>query len=227
MCRRQVTFSTDTHSVDRCVPRPVDLARCADVDHGEGHGHEHPVEREQRDGAGIGDAVARTFARDGAQVFLTGRTREPQEAVAEEIKAAGGTANVAVVDALDEAEIGRARRPTSSAAPTCRLPPVEMTTDDLLRAPITGLPATSGPHAARRMIAQRSSMILHRNSASDDASMPGMGSTGPADAAIEPFMRSLAAEVEPSGVRVCGIWTAGVRTLRADKLGGVDAPDRT
>jgi len=62
-------------------------------------------------GGGIGGAVARTFARDGAQVFLAGRTREPLDAVAKDIEAAGGTAHVAVVDVLDEAAATcRARR---------------------------------------------------------------------------------------------------------------------
>jgi len=110
-------------------------------------------------------------------------------------------------------------------------PLVGMTADDLLRAPITGLRSNflTARAAARRMIAQRSGVILHLNSASGEAAMPGMGSTGPADAAVESFMRYLAAEVGPSGVRVCGIWTAGVEeTLRADKLaevGGPDTPD--
>src|SRR5690348_11031486 len=54
-------------------------------------------------GAGaIGGAVAETFAREGAQVFLAGRTAEKLEAVAERIRAAGGTAQVAQLDALDE-----------------------------------------------------------------------------------------------------------------------------
>lgn len=33
-------------------------------------------------GGGIGGRVARTFAREGARVFLAGRTREKLEAVA-------------------------------------------------------------------------------------------------------------------------------------------------
>ena len=52
-------------------------------------------------GGGIGGGVARTFAREGATVFLAGRTREPLEAVAGEIRASGGAAEVAVLDALD------------------------------------------------------------------------------------------------------------------------------
>jgi enoyl-[acyl-carrier-protein] reductase (NADH) len=56
--------------------------------------------------------------------------------------------------------------------------------------------------------------------------MPGMGNTGPADAAVEAFMRYLAAEVGPHGVRVCGIWTAGVaETLSDEKIADVSGPD--
>jgi enoyl-[acyl-carrier-protein] reductase (NADH) len=59
--------------------------------------------------------------------------------------------------------------------------------------------------------------------------MPGMGSTGPADAATEALMRYLAAELGPHGVRVCGIWTAAVaETLTREKLaavGGENVPD--
>ena len=59
--------------------------------------------------------------------------------------------------------------------------------------------------------------------------MPGMGSTGPADAATESLMRYLAAELGPQGVRVCGIWTAGVaETLTREKLvavGGENVPE--
>ena len=54
-------------------------------------------------GGSVGDAVARSFAREGARVFLTGRTRAQLDEVAEAIRRAGGTAEVAIVDALDEA----------------------------------------------------------------------------------------------------------------------------
>ncbi len=53
-------------------------------------------------GGSIGGAVAKECAREGASVFLTGRNRENLETVAKEIAAAGGSAEVAVVDALDE-----------------------------------------------------------------------------------------------------------------------------
>jgi NAD(P)-dependent dehydrogenase (short-subunit alcohol dehydrogenase family) len=53
-------------------------------------------------GGAIGGAVARAFAREGARVFITGRTRARLDAVAKDIVASGGRAEVAVVDALDE-----------------------------------------------------------------------------------------------------------------------------
>ena len=56
-------------------------------------------------GGSIGGAVARAFAREGAQVFLAGRTQTKLEAVADEIRAAGGTAHTALLDALDAAQV--------------------------------------------------------------------------------------------------------------------------
>lgn len=50
----------------------------------------------------IGSAVARTFAAEGARVFLAGRTSAAVEVVAHEIQAAGGRADAAQVDVLDE-----------------------------------------------------------------------------------------------------------------------------
>jgi NAD(P)-dependent dehydrogenase (short-subunit alcohol dehydrogenase family) len=45
---------------------------------------------------GIGGGVARTFAREGAKVVLVGRTRT-LDAVASDIRAAGGAADIAVL----------------------------------------------------------------------------------------------------------------------------------
>ena len=51
-------------------------------------------------GGAIGGAVARTFAREGAKVFLSGRTLSKVECGAGEIVAAGGTAEAFQVDAV-------------------------------------------------------------------------------------------------------------------------------
>jgi NAD(P)-dependent dehydrogenase (short-subunit alcohol dehydrogenase family) len=194
-------------------------------------------------GGGIGGGVARTFAREGARVFLAGRTPETLDAVAKDISAAGGSAEVAVVDALDEQAVDAHVQDVVSKAGSVDVsfnlisrgdvqgtPLVQMAKDDLLRAVVTGLQSSflTARAAARRMIEQGSGVILHLNSASGAGAFPGMGSTGPADAATETFMRYLAAEVGPSGVRVCGIWTAGVaETLSDEKIsavGGDGAP---
>jgi 3-oxoacyl-[acyl-carrier protein] reductase len=53
-------------------------------------------------GGSIGSAVARAFAREGATVHLAGRTRATLDAAAADIRAAGGRAETAHLDALDE-----------------------------------------------------------------------------------------------------------------------------
>jgi NAD(P)-dependent dehydrogenase (short-subunit alcohol dehydrogenase family) len=53
-------------------------------------------------GGAIGGAVARAFASEGARLFLTGRHLTPVQAAAKDIVAAGGSAEAAEVDALDE-----------------------------------------------------------------------------------------------------------------------------
>src|SRR5687767_1663981 len=49
-----------------------------------------------------GAAIAKAFAREGAMVFLNGRTVTKLKAIADEISSNGGTIETATVDALDE-----------------------------------------------------------------------------------------------------------------------------
>ena len=58
-------------------------------------------------GGAIGSAVARAFASEGASLFLTGRHLASVEVVAKEIVAAGGSAEAAQVDALDEQAVDK------------------------------------------------------------------------------------------------------------------------
>jgi NAD(P)-dependent dehydrogenase (short-subunit alcohol dehydrogenase family) len=180
-------------------------------------------------GGSLGSAVARTFAREGARVFLAGRTREPLERVAAEIGAAG----LAVLDALDEAAVDAHAAEVAAQGgidvsfnliqrgDVQGAPLIALGTDRYLEAILTGAKTAflTARAAARHMTERGSGAILHLTSGSSRGTAPGMGSTGPADAAVEAFHRYLAAEVGPSGVRVVGIHTAAVRgTLTAEKV---------
>ena len=105
------------------------------------------------------------------------------------------------------------------------IPLADMTVADFTRAVTTGLTANfiTARAAARHMVEQGSGVILALNSGSAHSS-PMMGSTGPADAAIDTFVRNLAMEVGPHGVRVVGLWVAGIpETLSPERLAGVNS----
>ncbi len=176
-------------------------------------------------GGGIGSGVALEFARQGARLFLAGRTREPLERVAGQVAALGADAEVAVVDALDEEAVERHADGVVAAAggldvsinvisrgDVQGIPMIEMTPQDLLAPVVTGLRTNflTARAAARRMARQGSGVILTLTSGSSRGAQPLMGGTGPADAAVESMLRYLAAETGPQGVRVLGVWTAGV-----------------
>ena len=82
-----------------------------------------------------------------------------------------------------------------------------------------GVARTFAREGCRVLLAGRTQASLQ--AVAEDITAAGR-STGPADAATEALMRYLAAEVGPYGVRVCGIWTAGVaETLSREKLAAV------
>ena len=190
---------------------------------------------------GLGAGIARTFAREGARVFLAGRTREPLEALAAEIAAAGGSAEATVLDALDEAAVDAHVRDVVSRAGSIDVsfnltsredkqgtPLIDMTVEDVTRGPNTALTSSfiTARAAARHMVEQGSGVILSLTSGTARAPSAGMGNTGPADAAVELFMRTLALEIGPRGVRVVGIHTAAVaETLTSERIAQVSGQE--
>src|SRR5689334_766768 len=56
-------------------------------------------------GGAVGGAVAKAFAREGARVFLAGRTLAKLNSVAREIIKAGGAAEAAQVDARNAQQV--------------------------------------------------------------------------------------------------------------------------
>ncbi|MGH2944930.1 MAG: SDR family NAD(P)-dependent oxidoreductase [Solirubrobacteraceae bacterium] len=189
-------------------------------------------------GGSLGGGVARTFAREGASVFLAGRSREKLERVAAVIATAGGRAEVAVVDAHDENAVDAHADVVAAQAGgidiSFSLVPrgddqgtalVDMTTERYLHAITTGAKTAflTARAAARHMAPRGSGVILHLTSGSARGTMPLMGNTGPTDAAAEAFHRYLAAELGPHGVRVAGIHTAAVQgTLTPETVAEVN-----
>lgn len=188
-------------------------------------------------GGSIGGAVAGTFAREGARVFLAGRTADKLETVAEDIEESGGRAHTAVVDAMDERAVEAHADAVVAEAGSIDVslnlitrndvqgtPLVEMSVADYV-GPVTGGITTNfitARAAGRRMADKGSGVILALDSGSAHAS-PMMGGTCPADAAIDTLIRALAHELGPKGVRALGMWVAGVpETLTPEALGEVN-----
>jgi NAD(P)-dependent dehydrogenase (short-subunit alcohol dehydrogenase family) len=185
-------------------------------------------------GGGIGGAVARAFAREGASVFLTGRDRSPVAAVAEGILSAGGSAEAAAIDALDEQAVDdhlgyvvdRAGRLDISfnavGIPATKIVGVPLVELDLeqFTLPITTY-ATSyfltARLAARRMVANGSGVIMTVTALHSRTGLPLVGGYGPAQSVKESLTRSLSAELAPQGIRVVGLRPQGMpetRTIR-------------
>jgi 3-oxoacyl-[acyl-carrier protein] reductase len=168
----------------------------------------------------IGAAVARAFAREGARVFLAGRTVATLDQVAEDIRAAGGTAETAQVDAMDKAGVDTHADRVAAEAGSLDIsfnavgvrvvqdiPLTEISTDDFLD-PIVGTCRTNfltATAAARHMTAQGSGVVVMLTATSAKESRHEMGGFSLANAALEALTRSLAGEVGRRGVRVVGI----------------------
>ena len=168
----------------------------------------------------IGGAVARAFARDGARVFLAGRTLDTLEEVAADIGAHGGTAEVAQVDAMDKAAVDAHADRVAAAAgridvsfnavavPALQgVPLTEMSVEDFL-GPVNGLCRTNfltATAAARHMVAQGAGVIVTLSASSAKETRHQMGGFSLANAAIEALTRTLAGEIGRRGVRVVGL----------------------
>jgi len=187
-------------------------------------------------GGSIGGAVASAFAREGARVHLVGRTQAKLDAIADRILSAGGIAETAQVDALDEAAVDAHADAVAaqdgaidisfnliSHPYTHGVPMVEMTPEDYLR-PVTVAVRTTfltARAAARHMIRQGSGVILAFGGSGEPMDDYSLGGTQVAFEAIESMRRQLACELGPHGIRVVTLQTAGV----PDSMGSVDARD--
>jgi len=176
---------------------------------------------------GIGGAVAQAFGREGARLFLTGRDLPKVEAVAKAVRDAGGKAEAAQVDALDEQAIDKhlgavtaktggidvsfntvgIRNTTLQGVPLMdisaeqfSLPIATYTRTNFLTARLAG----------RRMVAKKSGVILTVTPVVSRASVPLLGGFAPSMAALEALTRNLSVELAPHGIRVAGLRADGM-----------------
>ena len=173
-------------------------------------------------GGGIGGAVAHAFASEGAKLFLTGRRRSSVEAVAKDIVSAGGSAEAAEFDALDEQAVDKHLQYVIDMAgrvdisfnavgiPNAKIlgvPLVELDAEHF-SLPITTYTRSyflTARLAARRMLANKSGVIMTVTAVHSREGIPLVGGYGPALAAKEALTRDLSAELAPHGIRVVGL----------------------
>jgi 3-oxoacyl-[acyl-carrier protein] reductase len=175
-------------------------------------------------GGAVGGAVARAFAREGAKVFLAGRTLATLNEVANDISDAGGVVEVAQVDALNEQAVesflGTMARNAGSIDISFNAiglgdaqgaPLVKMEQEHFILPIVTAMRThfITSTAAARHMARNGSGVILALTAQVARKPYPDVGGFGVACAAIEGFCRQLALELGPQGIRVVCLRSAG------------------
>jgi len=191
-------------------------------------------------GGEVGAHVAAEFARQGALLYLSGRTGARVRAASEAI-AAGRVAGVAEVDALDEVAVeahmehvirenGRIDVVFNATGPQAvdygnATPTMELTVEKFML-PINTIIASqfiTARAAARHMTPQGSGAIVFL-SATPSQGSANTSAIGAAYGALESLTRSLAVDLGPRGVRVVCVRSmgmAGTRVMRQTfELGG-------
>ena len=174
-------------------------------------------------GGTIGGAVARALAREGATVHLAGRTMSTLQRVADEIRAAGGKAEVAQVDAFDAEQVDEHADSVAAGGGSLDVsfniishpdhmgtPAVRMSYEDF-EEPVTRRLRTmwiTSRAAARHMVEHCSGVILAYGGYGDP--VPNYGGFQVSFGAVEAFRRTLARELGPKGIRVITLQTGGI-----------------
>ncbi|WP_266082362.1 SDR family NAD(P)-dependent oxidoreductase [Haladaptatus caseinilyticus] len=186
-------------------------------------------------GGHIGSAVARAFAREGARVFLAGRTQANLDEVADDIRSNDGDVDTAVVDATDEQAVDEYVDIVVEEAGHVDIsfnligygdvqePLLEITVDDFLQ-PITTAMRTqflTTRAAARHMIEQESGVILFFGG-DGPQTFPGLGGFKTALDAIEGLRRQWAVELGRHGIRVVTLKTGGIPESIPESVSGME-----
>lgn len=175
-------------------------------------------------GGAIGSAVSRAFAREGATVFMAGRTLANLDSVADEIRRNGGMAETAQVDAMDKESVGRHVENVVKRVGSVDIsfnaiglgdaqgaPLVNMTQPHFALPIVTAMTThfLTATAAGRHMSKKGSGVILALTAQVARKPYPDMGGFGVACAAIEGLCRQLATELGPHGIRVICLRSGG------------------
>jgi NAD(P)-dependent dehydrogenase (short-subunit alcohol dehydrogenase family) len=175
----------------------------------------------------VGAAMAKTFAREGAMVFLTGRTIKKLEAIANGVAPGAGTIETAQLDALDEQAVEAHMNKVIEKAGkidisfnaigipqkgTQGIPLTELSVESffLPLATYTKSHFITAKAAARRMVKQGQGVILTHTPNASHISPPFVGGMVPAWASLEALCRSLSVEFGQSGLRAVSLLTTGI-----------------
>jgi NAD(P)-dependent dehydrogenase (short-subunit alcohol dehydrogenase family) len=168
-------------------------------------------------GGAIGGAIARVFAREGARVFIAGRTQATLDAVARDIAAAGGMVETAQVDVLDqqavEEHLDAVAAKTGSIDVAVNAVSVmhdqgtalaDLSLEEFMR-PVDGFLKTlfiTSKAVARHMGGERPGVILTLSEPGSKLAVRGILGHAAGAAGKEAFSRVLAAELAPNNIRV-------------------------
>jgi NAD(P)-dependent dehydrogenase (short-subunit alcohol dehydrogenase family) len=175
----------------------------------------------------IGGAIAKAFAREGARVFLTGRTLKKLDMTAEGILHEGGEIETTQLDALDEQAV---EQHMSEVIKKAGKIDISFNAIGIPQKGIQGIPLTELPveqfslpittytqshfvtakAAARRMVKQGHGVILMHTPNPSRISDPFIGGMPPAWAAMEALCRSLSVECGQHGVRAVSLLTTAI-----------------
>jgi NAD(P)-dependent dehydrogenase (short-subunit alcohol dehydrogenase family) len=180
----------------------------------------------------VGSAVAREFAAQGAEVFLSGRTKSSVEELARQIRVDGGNAHAAVIDALDYRAVDQYIDSIANQANSIDIVfnatgplakeygngknVVDLTVDEFMFPVATVLKSQfiTAHAAARRMVKQHSGVIVFLTGGPARAHVEGTTGIGAAFGAIESLTRNLALDVSPAGVRVVCVRSSAMMDSR-------------
>ena len=177
-------------------------------------------------GRGIGRAIAEQFAKEGAHVALVSRTRDELDALAQEIRDAGGTANVFMADV---SELGQVSKVVAQVEET--MGPIDVLVNN------AGVHNGFGPiweidpddwwmdmtvnvrgvfnfchEVSKRMVERKAGRIINMVGGGFSGPSPNMSGYGASKTAVMRLTETIAAELKGCGVKVFAMAPGLVKT---------------